>query len=81
MAQVFNHLIMPLADTRDRITQIRWGIADFRARFRRMPEGMWVPETAVESNRSICSPSTASDSCCWRLTSALASVPSPGPPG
>ena len=49
MAQVYNHLIMPLANTRDRITQIRWGIADFRARFRRMPEGMWLPETAVDS--------------------------------
>jgi alpha-amylase/alpha-mannosidase (GH57 family) len=49
MAQVYNHLIMPLAGTRDRITQIRWGIADFRSRFRRMPEGMWLPETAVDS--------------------------------
>ena len=49
MAQVYNHLIMPLASTRDRITQIRWGIADFRHRFGRMPEGMWLPETAVDS--------------------------------
>ncbi len=49
MAQVYNHLIMPLANTRDRITQIRWGIADFRHRFGRMPEGMWLPETAVDS--------------------------------
>ncbi len=49
MAQVYNHLIMPLASTRDRITQIRWGIADFRSRFGRSPEGMWLPETAVDS--------------------------------
>jgi len=49
MAQVYNHVILPLASTRDRITQIRWGIADFRHRFGRMPEGMWLPETAVDS--------------------------------
>jgi alpha-amylase/alpha-mannosidase (GH57 family) len=49
MAQVYNHIIMPLATTRDRITQIRWGIADFRHRFGRLPEGMWLPETAVDS--------------------------------
>jgi len=48
MAQVYNHIIMPLANTRDRITQIRWGIADFRCRFRRLPEGMWLSETAVD---------------------------------
>jgi alpha-amylase/alpha-mannosidase (GH57 family) len=49
MAQVYNHIIMPLANTRDRVTQIRWGIADFEARFHRKPEGMWLAETAVDS--------------------------------
>jgi len=49
MAQVYNHLIMPLASTRDRVTQVRWGIADFEYRFHRKPEGMWLPETAVDS--------------------------------
>lgn len=48
MAQAYNHLIMPLAITRDKITQIIWGIKDFRSRFRRDPEGMWLPETAVD---------------------------------
>src|SRR5271170_3353493 len=49
MAQVYNHIIMPLASTRDRITQIRWSIADFESRFKRKPEGMWLPETAADS--------------------------------
>ena len=49
MAQVYNHIILPLANTRDRITQIRWGIADFESRFGRKPEGMWLSETAVDS--------------------------------
>src|ERR1700692_3200192 len=51
MAQVYNHLIMPLANKRDAITQIRWGIADFQFRYGRNPEGMWLAETAV--NRSV----------------------------
>jgi len=48
LAQVYNHMILPLASTRDRITQIRWGIADYRANFGIKPEGMWLPETAVD---------------------------------
>ncbi|MBI4051026.1 MAG: DUF3536 domain-containing protein [Elusimicrobia bacterium] len=48
MAQVYNHTIMPLATSRDKRTQIRWGIQDFQYRFRRPPEGMWLAETAVD---------------------------------
>ena len=51
MAQVYNHIIMPLANRRDALTQIRWGIVDFESRFGRKPEGMWLAETAV--NRSV----------------------------
>lgn len=48
IAQVYNHIIMPLANERDKHTQIRWGVADFRSRFDRDPEGMWLAETAVD---------------------------------
>lgn len=48
IAQVYNHIILPLANERDRVTQIRWGIADFKARFGRDPEGLWLAETAVD---------------------------------
>ena len=49
MAQVYNHVIMPLANRRDKITQIRWGIADYQAHYGVMPEGMWLAETAVDT--------------------------------
>ena len=49
MAQVYNHIIMPLAGRRDRITQIRWGIADYMFRYGSAPEGMWLAETAADS--------------------------------
>jgi alpha-amylase/alpha-mannosidase (GH57 family) len=49
MAQVYNHMILPLANTRDKYTQILWGIRDFEHRFGRSPEGMWLPETAVDT--------------------------------
>ena len=45
LAQVYNHMIMPLANARDKETQIIWGIRDFAYRFNRMPEGMWLAET------------------------------------
>ncbi|MEM1060213.1 MAG: DUF3536 domain-containing protein [Verrucomicrobiota bacterium] len=48
IAQGYNHIILPLANTRDKITQVRWGLADFEARFGRPAEGMWMPETAVD---------------------------------
>jgi alpha-amylase/alpha-mannosidase (GH57 family) len=48
LAQCYNHMIMPLANARDKLTQVIWGIEDFRFRFGRDPEGMWLPETAVD---------------------------------
>lgn len=48
VAQVYNHMIMPLANSRDKRTQVRWGISDFEYRFKRFPEGMWLSETAVD---------------------------------
>lgn len=48
MAQAYNHAILPLASRRDKLTQVRWGIADFEHRFGRRPEGMWLPETAAD---------------------------------
>jgi len=48
MAQPYNHVILPLANKRDKITQIKWGIADFTYRFGHQPLGMWLPETAVD---------------------------------
>ena len=49
MAQVYNHIIMPLAIRRDRITQIRWGIADYEHHYGAPPEGMWLSETAADT--------------------------------
>jgi len=48
LAQVYNHMITPLALRRDKVTQVRWGIRDFEHRFGRRPEGMWLSETAVD---------------------------------
>ena len=48
LAQVYNHVIMPLAGARDKLTQVRWGLADFEYRFGRKAEGMWLAETAAD---------------------------------
>ena len=48
LAQPYNHMIMPLANCRDKYTQVLWGTRDFEHRFGRRPEGMWLPETAVD---------------------------------
>ena len=49
IAQVYNHMILPLANSRDKQTQVLWGIRDFEARFGRAPEGMWLAETAADN--------------------------------
>jgi len=48
IAQAYNHIVMPLANSRDKRTQVIWGISDFEYRFGRKPEGMWLPETAAD---------------------------------
>src|SRR6185437_12872648 len=48
LAQAYNHTILPLATARDKRTQVAWGVADFQQRFGRLPEGMWLAETAVD---------------------------------
>lgn len=48
IAQVYNHIILPLANKNDKYTQIIWGIKDFQKRFGRSPEGMWLAETACD---------------------------------
>jgi alpha-amylase/alpha-mannosidase (GH57 family) len=48
IAQAYNHMILPLANSRDKVTQVLWGVRDFVHRFGREPEGMWLPETAVD---------------------------------
>jgi alpha-amylase/alpha-mannosidase (GH57 family) len=49
IAQGYNHMILPLANARDKYTQVLWGVRDFEHRFGRAPEGMWLPETAVDT--------------------------------
>lgn len=48
IAQVYNHMILPLANEQDKITQIKWGLADFSYRFNRQAESIWLAETAVD---------------------------------
>lgn len=50
IAQVYNHMILPLANARDKETQVKWGLADFKARFKREPEAMWLAETACDTD-------------------------------
>jgi alpha-amylase/alpha-mannosidase (GH57 family) len=54
MAQVYNHMILPLANARDKVSQVIWGIKDFEFRFGRMPEGMWLAETAADTETLDC---------------------------
>lgn len=49
LAQAYHHTILPLASQRDKVTEVRWGMEDFRRRFGRNPVGMWLPETAVDA--------------------------------
>ena len=48
IAMPYHHAILPLSSRREKLTEVRWGIADFERRFGRRPEGMWLPETAVD---------------------------------
>ncbi len=48
ISQPYYHAILPLASRRDKETLVRWGVADFKARFGRAPHGLWLPETAVD---------------------------------
>jgi alpha-amylase/alpha-mannosidase (GH57 family) len=48
IAMPYHHAILPLSSRRDKVTEVRWGKADFRRRFGREPVGMWLPETAVD---------------------------------
>jgi len=54
IAQTYDHLIMPLANERDKETEVLWGIFDFEKRFHRTPDAMWLPETAVDYPTSGC---------------------------
>ena len=48
IAQAYGHAILPLCNKRDRETHVLWGLADFRYRFGREPESLWLPETACD---------------------------------
>lgn len=48
IAMCYNHIIMPLANYNDKVTQVKWGVEDFKYHFGRTPEGIWLPETACD---------------------------------
>lgn len=48
LAQPVHHTILPLARRRDKVCQVRWGIASFTHHFGHRPQGMWLPEMAVD---------------------------------
>ena len=50
IAQAYGHAILPLCNERDRLTQVLWGLADFRYRFGREAEALWLPETAANDD-------------------------------
>ena len=50
IAQAYGHAILPLCNNRDRLTQVVWGLADFRFRFGRDAEALWLPETAANDD-------------------------------
>ncbi len=54
LAQVYNHMIMPLANKKDKMTQVVWGLRDFEHRFKRKAEGMWLAELAVDEETLEC---------------------------
>jgi hypothetical protein len=66
LAQIYNHVIMPLANRRDKRTQVLWGIRDFERRFGRYPEGMWLSETAVDRETLEILADAGSGSLYWR---------------
>src|SRR3712207_262987 len=79
MAQAYNHAIMPLASTLDKVTQVRWGIADLEHRFRQKAQGMVVAETAgdSETHRNV-----ADDGIEFTILGPLQGAPDyPGPTG
>ncbi|HEX7561320.1 MAG TPA: hypothetical protein VF347_03930, partial [Candidatus Humimicrobiaceae bacterium] len=49
IAQIYNHVIMPLASKQDKIIEVAWAVSDFEANFGRKPEGIWLSETAVDT--------------------------------
>ncbi len=48
MAQIYHHVILPLASDLDKRLETAWAVEDFAARFGRQPEGMWLAESAVD---------------------------------